>query len=223
MVYYIEEILISRKGICMKNKRFFSLLSALLAMVMLMGAMPIGAVTYEKPEGNSTPNYTEHRGEGGMFEDSNGVMVYKDLKDHCKTSRKDVALSTEYDTKGVTETGAGKTSDAFYEECPYLYADYAIYFDESIEGTTYKVRYGLSMEDGVYYVDSATGEIVKGNVSPIELTASNHNDKNPDYNAGYTMVYGENDELLYTTRHQDDKAIIFYIINHRARVGRAHV
>ncbi len=205
----------------MKNKRFFSLLSAFLATVMLLGALPLGVFAYEMPKGNSTPNYTEHRGDEGMFEDSNGVMVYYGIEDYYKTSRKDVKLSTEYKTVDDSKSASNTSVVAYYDECPYLYADYAIYFDESIEGTTYKVRYGLSMEDGVYYTDPATREIVKGNVSPIELTASNSNTQNPDYNAGYTMVKGENDELLYTTRHQNDKAIIFYIINHRAsdRIG----
>ena len=204
----------------MKYSRWLSLF---LSVLMLLGALPLGvfAVGVEKPQGKATPNYTELRGEEGMFEDSNGVMVYFGLEDYYKASRKDVELSTEYDTKGVDASGAGKTSDAFYDECLFLRADYAIYFDESIEGTTFKVRYGLSMEDGVYYVDSATGKIVKGNVSPIELTANNSNNNYSDYNAGYTMVYSEDGELLYTTRHHEAKGIIFYIINHRAneRIG----
>lgn len=205
----------------MKNKRFFSLLSAFLATVMLLGALPLGVFAYEMPKGNSTPNYTDFRGKFGMSADENGVMIYDELEGYYKTSHKDVKLSTEYKTVDDSASTPNSNLPAYYDECPYLYADYAVYFDESIEGTTYKVRYGLSMEDGVYYTDPATGEIVKGDVSPIELTASNSNPENPDYNAGYTMVTDDEGELLYTTRHQNDKAIIFYIINHRAsdRIG----
>ena len=201
-----------------KNK----VLALFLSVLMLVGALPLGVFAAGTPSGNATPNYTEFRGKFGMSADANGVMIYDDLEGYYKSSKKDVQLSTEYKT--VTDNGSGKnlSTAAYYEECPYLYADYAIYFDESIEGTTVKVRYGLSMMDGVYYVDSATGEIKKGDKSPIELTANNHNTNNPNYNAGFGMVYGEDGKLEYTTRYYAQKGIIFYILNHRAseRIGQ---
>ena len=206
----------------MKNKTVFSGLSLFLAVLMLIGTLPLGVFAFEGTGANAKPNYTEFRGENGMFEDSNGVMVYYGIEDYYKTSRKDVQLTTEYKTVDDSVSASNTSVAAYYDECPYLYADYAIYFDESIAGTTVKVRYGLSMQDAVYYVDSATGEIVKGDKSPIELTANNHNTKNSDYNAGFGMVYGEDGELEYTTRYYAKKGIIFYILNHRAseRIGQ---
>ncbi|MBO4979302.1 MAG: hypothetical protein J6D16_02720 [Clostridia bacterium] len=172
----------------MKNKRLVSVLSFFLSVLMLVGAMPLGVFAAGTPSGNAIPNYTELRGKFGMSADANGVMIYDDLEGYYKSSKKDVRLSTEYKT--VADNGSGKNTviATTYDECPYLYADYAIYFDESIEGTTVKVRYGLSMQDAVYYVDSATGKVVKGDKSPIELTANNHNTNHPDYNAGFGMV-----------------------------------
>ena len=206
----------------MKNKRLVSVLSFFLSVLMLVGAMPLGVFAAGTPSGNAIPNYTELRGKFGMSADANGVMIYDDLEGYYKSSKKDVRLSTEYKT--VADNGSGKNTviATTYDECPYLYADYAIYFDESIEGTTVKVRYGLSMQDAVYYVDSATGKVVKGDKSPIELTANNHNTNHPDYNAGFGMVYGEDGKLEYTTRYYAKKGIIFYILNHRAseRIGQ---
>ena len=150
----------------------------------------------------------------GMSADANGVMVYKDLAAYRHESARNVALSTDYGTVGPNATNsANKGVDASYAECPVLYADYAVYYDESIEGNTVKIRYGLSMMDSVEYID-ADGNVVKGDKSPIELSASYKNDAYPDYNAGYGMVYDEDGNLEYTTRYYEEKAILFYIINH---------
>lgn len=204
----------------MKQKKLCSFLSIFLAIVTMISCLPLGVFAAVGSAVGNEPNYSEHRG-SGMSADANGVMVYDDLSSYYQKSQKNVALSTNYKTVKGNSSGVNVGSTATFDECPYLYADYAVYMDESIEGTTVKVRYGLSMMDSVYYIDHATGEIVPSEESPIELSGSYKNNAKPDYNAGFGMVRDEEGNLLYTTRHYEDKAIIFYIINHTAstRIG----
>ena len=213
----------SRKEIRMKNRRFASVLALFLSVLTLIGTLPLGVFAFEGRAAIAEPNYSQLRGQGGMSADNNGVMIYDDLEAYYKKSQKNVALSTEYKTVVANESdGENVSLTATYPECPYVYADYAIYFDEAIEGTTVKIRYGLSMMDSIYYMDSATGEIVKSDKSPIELTASNKNNNYPDYNAGYGMVYDDEGNLEYTTRHYTKKNLLFYILNHSVseRIGQ---
>ena len=204
----------------MRKSKLSSILAVFLSVVMLMGTIP--AVVFAAGNSTSTKaNYDAYRG-SGMSADANGVMVYDDLASYYKRSRSNVALSTAYSVQGVNASGGNVAVTETYDECPYVYADYAIYVDESIQGTTVEIRYGLSMMDSVYYIDSATGEIVAGDKSPIELTANNKNNNYPDYNAGYGMVYDEEGNLEYTTRYYEEKSILFYIINHSCseRIGQ---
>ena len=208
----------------MRKFRLSSVLAMLLSALLLITSLPMAAfaVTPSIGIGTGTPNYDKFRG-NGMTADANGVMVYDDLAAYKKTSRKDMALTVSYETKAGNATNSGTTTSvATYDECSVLYADYAIYYDDTIEGNTVKIRYGLSMMDSVEYID-ANGNIVKGDKSPIELSGSYKNNANPDWNAGYGMVYNETTgELEYTTRYYEEKAILFYIINHSVseRIGQ---
>ena len=207
----------------MRKFKLSSVLAMVLSMLMLMTSLPMAAfaVTPSIGTGEGTPDYdSKYRG-SGMTADTNGVMIYDDLEKYYKTSQSNVALSTEYKVSVPKDSTTSTGVVTSYDECPYLYVDYAIYFDESIEGNTIKIRYGLSMMDSVEYVD-ANGNITKSDKSPIELSASYKNDANPDYNAGYGMVYDEEGNLQYTTRYYREKAIIFYVINHTSyeRIGQ---
>lgn len=209
----------------MRKFKLSSVLAMVLSMLMLMTSLPMAAfaVTPSIGTGEGTPDYdSDYRG-NGMTADAKGVMVYDDLEKYYKTSQSNVALSTDYEVSvpknSTTSTGVVTP----YDECPYLYVDYAIYFDETIEGNTIKIRYGLSMIDSVEYVD-ANGNVTKSDKSPIELSASYGNDAYPGevYNAGYGMVYDDEGNLQYTTRYYREKAIIFYVINHTSyeRIGQ---
>ena len=208
----------------MRKFKLSSVLAMLLSALLLITSLPMAAfaVTPSIGIGAGTPNYDKFRG-NGMTADANGVMVYDDLAAYKKTSRKDMALTVSYETKAGNATNSGTTTSvATYDECSVLYADYAIYYDDTIEGNTVKIRYGLSMMDSVEYID-ADGNIVKGDKSPIELSGSYKNNANPNWNAGYGMVYNETTgELEYTTRYYEEKAILFYIINHSVseRIGQ---
>ncbi len=207
----------------MRKFRLSSVLAMLLSALLLITSLPMAAfaVTPSIGIGAGTPNYDKFRG-NGMTADANGVMVYDDLAAYKKTSQKDMALTVSYETKAGNATNSGTTTSvATYDECSVLYADYAIYYDDTIEGNTVKIRYGLSMMDSVQYVDK-DGVITEGK-SPIQLSASYKNDANPDWNAGYGMVDEDGDEKVdYTTRHYEEKAILFYIINHTSyeRIGQ---
>ncbi len=211
----------------MRKVKLSSVLAMVMSAFMLITSLPMAAfaVTPTIGTGAGTPNYDDYRG-NGMTADAKGVMIYDDLAKYHKKSQSNVALSTDYGTAGPNASNtANTTTTAKYTECPYLYADYAIYFDDSIEGNTVKIRYGLSMMDSVEYVD-ANGNYVKSEKSPIELSASYANDytrdNGIDYNAGYGMVYDEEGNLKYTTRYYEEKAIIFYVINHTSyeRIGQ---
>ena len=208
----------------MRKVKLSSVLAMVLSAFMLITSLPMAAfaVTPTIGTGAGTPNYDDYRG-SGMTADAKGVMIYNDLAQYHKQSEKDVRLSTDYETvtSSTANTKTSVSSTATYSECPYLYADYAIYYDETIKGNTIKIRYGLSMMDSVEYVD-ANGDIVKSDKSPIELSASYKNDANPNYNAGYGMVYDEEGNHEYTTRYYREKAIIFYVINHTSyeRIGQ---
>lgn len=203
----------------MKKSGFSIFLTIFLSLLMLLGIVPHAAFA----AGGSTkaaktqPNYDDFRGRGMSADKSTGVMVYDDLKAYYKKSQSNVALSTAYKTVDVnTSTGKNLASSKAYTECPNLYADWAIYYDDDIEGNTVVVRYGLSMIEGVQYTDRE-GNVTVGQ-SPIELTAS-YGDA--AYNAGFEMVRDSAGRLRYTTRYYEEKGIIFYIINHSAseRIG----
>lgn len=206
----------------MRRSKISVALALVLTVFLLAGSLPLSAfaVDYATTE-NGTPNYSAYRG-SGMHADGKGVMIYNDLSKYHKESARNVALSTDYKVVGPNATNSsGVSTPASYEECPVLYVDYAVYYDDTIEGNTIKIRYGLSMEDSVAYVDK-NGTITVSEKSPIELSASYKNDAYPDYNAGYGMVYDEEGNLEYTTRHYDEKAILFYVLNHSAseRIGQ---
>lgn len=186
-------------------------------MVLGVCPFPISAVSNAVKSTKNQPNYTEYRGRGMSPNEKTGVMVYEDLLRYYKKSQSNVALSTDYKTRGANRTtGKNQDSLARYEECPNLYVDWAIYYDETIEGNTVTVKYGLSMFDNVQYVDK-NGTVTEGK-SPIELTAS-YGDSS--YNAGYEVVRNTSGKIRYTTRYYEEKGIIFYIINHSVseRIG----
>ena len=193
----------------MRKVKLSSVLAMVLSAFMLITSLPMAAfaVTPTIGTGAGTPNYDDYRG-NGMTADAKGVMIYDDLAKYYKKSQKDVLLSTEYTTKVADKSGS-KTRD-FY---PDLYADFAIYYDESIEGTTVIIEQGLSEIDFVQYVD-AEGNMTTGE-APSVLTASNGGD------ATYGAGYGVNDEGK-TTRYYAEKSIMFYIINHNCseRIGQ---
>ncbi len=203
----------------MRRSAFSIFLSMFLSVLMLIGVLPISAMaagSTAKATG-ATPNYTEFRGKGMSTDSKTGVMVYDDLKGYYQKSQANVALSTDYKTSTVnTSTGKNLAVAAEYKECPDLYVDWAIYYDEDIEGNTVIIKYGLSMMDSVQYVDK-DGVITEGK-SPIELTASYGN---AEYNAGYEEVKNSSGKTRYTTRYYGEKGIIFYILNHSAseRIG----
>ncbi|MBO5305884.1 MAG: Ig-like domain-containing protein [Clostridia bacterium] len=186
----------------MKRNKICSLLCFLLHMVMLIGCLPLGVLAF--------PGSDDYRG-SYMSEDDNGVMLYDDLEPYFAKSIDEVVLSTNYTTQGAADstTHAPKTDTRY----PDLTVDISIYYDKSIEGTNVIVRHGLSEVDSVTYIDSTTGETVKGK-SPKELTGSNGGD--PTYNGGYAKnEKGEN------VVHYSAKSVLFYIINHNcsARIG----
>ena len=204
----------------MRKSKFSFFLTVLLSMLMILGVFPapVSGATKSAKSAASSPNYTEYRGKGMSANEKTGVMVYNDLLRYYKKSQKDVALSTDYKTSDVNRsTGKNLSSPARYEECPNLYVDWAIYYDESIEGNEVIVKYGLSMFDNVQYVDKS-GTITEGK-SPIELTAS-YGDA--EYNAGYKVIRNASGAIRYTTRYYEEKGIIFYILNHSAseRIGQ---
>ena len=208
----------------MRKVKLSSVLAMVLSAFMLITSLPMAAfaVTPTIGTGAGTPNYDDYRG-NGMTADAKGVMIYDDLAKYHKKSQSNVALSTDYAVATAKTSTTTTNVVTSYDECPYLYVDYAIYFDETIEGNTIKIRYGLSMMDSVEYVD-ANGNITKSDKSPIELSASYGNDAYPgeEYNAGYGMVYDDEGNLAYTTRYYREKAIIFYVINHTSyeRIGQ---
>ena len=157
----------------MKRSVFSIVLSMLLSVLMLIGIVPISAFAAKSTEraANSSPNYSEYRGQGMSANSKTGVMVYDDLQAYYKKSQSNVALSTDYRTSTVNRnTGKNLAHEARYTECPNLYVDWALYYDEDIVGNTVVIKYGLSMLDSVQYVDK-DGVIAEGK-SPIELTAS---------------------------------------------------
>ena len=202
----------------MKKSRFSIFLTILLSLLMLVGIVPYSALAADGARSSKTqPNYDDFRGNGMSADKNTGVMVYDDLKAYYKKSQSNVALSTSYRTVDVNKsTGKNLASNKSYTECPNLYADWAIYYDDDIEGNTVVVRYGLSMIESVQYTDRE-GNVTTGQ-SPIELTAS-YGDA--AYNAGFEMVRDGAGRLRYTTRYYEEKGIIFYIINHSAseRIG----
>lgn len=208
----------------MRKVKLSSVLAMVLSAFMLITSLPMAAfaVTPTIGTGAGTPNYDDYRG-NGMTADAKGVMIYDDLAKYHKKSQSNVALSTDYEVATAKTSTTTTNVVTSYDECPYLYVDYAIYFDETIEGNTIKIRYGLSMMDSVEYVD-ANGNITKSDKSPIKLSASYGNDAYPgeEYNAGYGMVYDDEGNLAYTTRYYREKAIIFYVINHTSyeRIGQ---
>ncbi len=189
----------------MKNKRFLSILSLLLVVMMLLGTLPLSVLAAETD--NSEP--VDCR--GAMSEDANGVLVYDALASYLAKSKKGEVLASDYGTK--VATSSTKTSTVVDSRYPDLTVDWAMYYDKSIDGTTVVVKHGLSEIDSVTYVDSATGKTVIGK-SPRELTASNGGDAS--FNAGY----GEN-EKGETTVHYAKKSVLFYLINHSCgeRIG----
>lgn len=203
----------------MKRTAFSVLLSTFLSVLMLIGVLPISAIAAGGAAKaiNTYPNYTEFRGKGMSADSKTGVMVYDELKGYYKKSQSNVALSTDYKTATVnTSTGKTLSHAAEYKECPDLYVDWALYYDDDIDGNTVIIRYGLSMMDSVQYVDK-DGTITEGK-SPIELTASYGN---AEYNAGYESVKNSAGKTRYTTRYYEEKGVIFYILNHSAseRIG----
>lgn len=209
----------------MRKVKLSSVLAMVLSAFMLITSLPMAAfaVTPTIGTGAGTPNYDDYRG-NGMTADAKGVMIYDDLAKYHKKSQSNVALSTDYEVATAKTSTTTTNVVTSYDECPYLYVDYAIYFDETIEGNTIKIRYGLSMMDSVEYVD-ANGNITKSDKSPIELSASYGNEAYPGekYNAGYGMVDEDGDgKVDYTTRYYREKAIIFYVINHTSyeRIGQ---
>ena len=66
----------------MKNK-INPLVSLLLAILMLIGALPVGAVAF-------TGRAVDYR--GSMSEDENGVLVYNELADYRVKSAKNTVL-----------------------------------------------------------------------------------------------------------------------------------
>ena len=203
----------------MKRSVFSIVLSMLLSVLMLLGIVPMSAFAAKSTErtANPSPNYSEYRGQGMSANSKTGVMVYDDLQAYYKKSQSNVALSTNYSTSTVNRnTGKNLAHEARYTECPNLYVDWALYYDEDIVGNTVVIKYGLSMLDSVQYVDK-DGVITEGK-SPIELTAS-YGDAS--YNAGYEVVKSASGKTRYTTRYYEEKGIIFYILNHSesARVG----
>ena len=202
----------------MKRSRFSIVLSMLLSMLMILGVVPFSALAVGgTSRTDSAPNYSEFRGKGMSADKKTGVMIYDDLVAYYKRSQSNVALSTDYKTSTVNlSTGKNLSVKAEYKECPDLYVDWAIYFDDDIEGNTVIIKYGLSMMDSVQYVD-ANGVITEGN-SPISLTASYGSEA---YNAGYEEVKTAAGKTRYTTRYYEEKGIIFYILNHSAgeRIG----
>ena len=184
------------------KRKICSYISFFLHVILMVGCLPLGILAF--------PGSDEYRG-SYMSEDDNGVMIYDGLEQYLAKSMKDVVLSTDYTTQGAAEsTVHAPTTDTRY---PDLTVDIAVYYDKSIDGTTVPVRYGLSEIDSVTYIDSATGETVKGE-SPRALTGSNGGD--PTRDGGY----GKN-EKGETTVHYGDKTALFYIINHScsARIG----
>ncbi len=187
----------------MKNRKLVSFVSLVLSVMMLLGALPLGVFAAE--EGSAAEDYR-----GAMSEDKNGVMVYDALEAYLAKSAKDVLLPADYYVDGATApTSTKSTLDTRY---PDLTVDWALYYDNTVEGTTVVVRQGLSEIDSVSYVD-AEGNLVTSE-SPRELTASNGGDVS--YNAGY----GTNDKGE-TTVHYKEKNVLFYMINHSAseRIG----
>ena len=156
----------------MRKVKLSSVLAMVLSAFMLITSLPMAAfaVTPTIGTGAGTPNYDDYRG-NGMTADAKGVMIYDDLAKYHKKSQSNVALSTDYEVATAKTSTTTTNVVTSYDECPYLYVDYAIYFDETIEGNTIKIRYGLSMMDSVEYVD-ANGNITKSDKSPIELSAS---------------------------------------------------
>lgn len=203
----------------MKKSGFSIFMTVFLSVLLLLGIVPYAALASAervKPRA-ANPNYDDLRGRGMSADKSTGVMVYDDLKAYYKRSQSNVALSTSYNTVDVNaSTGKNLSSSKAYSECPNLYADWAIYYDDDVEGNTVVVRYGLSMIEGVQYRDKE-GNVTTGD-SPIQLTAS-YGDSS--YNAGFEMVRDGAGRLRYTTRHYKEKGIIFYIINHSVseRIG----
>lgn len=186
----------------MKRNEWYSLLSLILAIVMLLGALPLGVLAVE-------PSATDLR--GAMSEDENGVMIYDELADYVVKSKKGELLVSDYKTQtAISSTKTAFTTDTRY---PDLTVDWAMYYDMSVDGTTIVVEYGLSEVESVTYVDSATGRTVTGK-APRELTASNGGDAS--FNAGYGV-----NEKGETTVHYAEKSVLFYLINHScgARVG----
>ncbi len=189
----------------MKNKRFFSALSFLLAFVMLVGCLPMGAIAFT---GASSENYR-----GAMTEDENGVMIYDDLAKYLAKSVKDQVLLADYETQGSSATNSKVSVATVDTRYPDPVVDISVYYDKTIKGTTPVIRQGLTELDSVTYIDSATGEVTSGK-APVEMTASNGGDST--YNGGYgTNEKGE------TTTHYERKSVLFYIINHNCseRIG----
>ena len=127
----------------MRKSKFSFFLTVLLSMLMIFGVFPapVSGATKSAKSAASSPNYTEYRGKGMSANEKTGVMVYNDLLRYYKKSQKDVALSTDYKTSDVNRsTGKNLSSPARYEECPNLYVDWAIYYDESIEGNEVIVK-----------------------------------------------------------------------------------
>ena len=186
----------------MKRATLSAVLSVLLAVVLLATSLPLVAFAATS---SGAANYDAYRGSSMTADRSTGVMIYDALKDagYYKKSKANEKLSTDY------TAAVGSTTRDFY---PDLTADWAIYYDGTIKGTTVIIEQGLSEIDAVQYVDK-NGNITKGD-APSVLTASNGGDATN--NAGYGVnAEGKN------TRYYEEKSIFFYIINHSCseRIG----
>ncbi|MBO4978912.1 MAG: Ig-like domain-containing protein, partial [Clostridia bacterium] len=188
----------------MKNRKWFSLISFVLSVLMLLGALPMGALAAYGGE-------ADYR--GTMSADENGVMIYDALSEYLVKSVKDQVLLADYETQASSAANSKVSVATVDTRYPDPVVEMAIYYDKSIEGTTPVVRYGLSEIDHVTYVDSATGAVTEG-AAPKALTASNGGDAT--FGGGFgTNQKGE------TTTHYASKSILVYIINHNCheRIG----
>ncbi len=188
----------------MKNRKWLSLISVVLSVLMLLGALPMGVLAAYGGE-------ADYR--GAMSPDANGVMIYDALSDYLVKSVKDQVLLADYETQTSSATNSKVSVATVDTRYPDPVVDMTIYYDKSIKGTTPVVRYGLSELDHVTYVDSATGAVTTG-AAPKAMTASNGGD------ATFGGGFGTN-EKGETTTHYASKSILVYIINHNCheRIG----